>query len=272
LTGQVESVLSEIASQSGYEIVTQPDLPAEALARAKVVVALPPAAGLAEAAASAPGVQFLAAGIPGLEPANNLSILETGGGDVLAGMAAGYLAAVITPDWRIGMLNAADAPQAAAVRQAFADGVLFFCGLCRPAYPPYVAYPVITDVSSASAEGEAIAALDALAAQGVDTVYLPAPFSTEAVAGHAAQIGLQVIGSGPPPGAARSLWVASISSDLPAAVREAWPDLSTGKGGLRLETPLVLTERNEGLFSEGRQALVDRFLQDLQSGFITPSE
>lgn len=84
------------------------------------VVALYPAANLNELAAADPDIQFLAIGIPGLAPAPNLSQIE---GDGLrpdqGAFLAGYLAAIITEDWRVGVLSQSGSGGGLAARRGF---------------------------------------------------------------------------------------------------------------------------------------------------------
>jgi len=51
-------------------------------------------------------------------------------------------------------------------------------------------------------------------------------------------------------------------------VEQLWPDLVSGQGGITLPAPIVITDRNEALFSPGRQRIVDETLADLQAGYI----
>jgi hypothetical protein len=56
--------------------------------------------------------------------------------------------------------------------------------------------------------------------------------------------------------------------DAMGTVRQIWPRLLAGEGGFDLSTPLSLGERNQALFSPGRQRLVDRMLTDLLADYV----
>ena len=69
----------------------------------QIVVVLAPFPDLQTLAESTPDTKFLAVGFNDLAPGENLSVLRSGGGDYdIQGFIAGYIAALITPDWRVG--------------------------------------------------------------------------------------------------------------------------------------------------------------------------
>ena len=75
----------------------------------QIVVVLSPYPDLQALAESAPETKFLAIGFNEIEPTANLSVLRSGGGDFdLQGFAAGYIAAMITTDWRVVALSVRD--------------------------------------------------------------------------------------------------------------------------------------------------------------------
>jgi hypothetical protein len=62
--------------------------------------------------------------------------------------------------------------------------------------------------------------------------------------------------------------VATVRTDLASALEQIWPELMNGSGGINLDVPLVITDRNAALFSPGRQSLVEKLLSDLLAGYI----
>ena len=77
----------------------------------KVVIALPPDPGLAALTAAAPDVQFLAVGIPDLPAASNLSTIGATGIPVdQQAFLAGYIAGLVAPEWKVGILSQKDTP------------------------------------------------------------------------------------------------------------------------------------------------------------------
>jgi len=266
----LEPLLSELAAEAGLAIEPLHELLGAALgADVRLAVVPPPDPGIMNLASANPAVQFLAVGMEGLQAGGNVSVISGNGARPdQQGFVAGYLAAVITPDWRVGVLSRSDTPEGKAARNGFNNGTIFYCGLCRPAYPPFVQYPVFAEVSAASSPEERQAAADSLVSNAVKTVYLAPSAGDAALAEYLAGKGVQVIGGTQPPPAAAPQWVASLRADPLQAVRTAWTRLLNGEQGFRLETPLAMTDRNESLFSAGRQRLVDNLLADLLAGFI----
>lgn len=266
-TADLQETLAELAAQDSLSFETVADLSSVQFPPdARLVVALPPDPGLANLAAANPAVQFLGLGFPEMQPASNLSLIGAGGERPdQQGFLAGFLSAVITDDWRVGVISQPDSPAGIAARNGFANGVIFYCGLCRPAYPPFVQYPVFTDLPAGA---DPRTAVDALVNNAVKTVYLPPGVADATLLDILAQAGVQIIGSSTPPPQIVDRWVASISLDELGALRQIWPRLLAGEGGMNLSTPLALGERNAALFSLGRQRLVDKMLTDLLAGYV----
>jgi hypothetical protein len=83
-----------------------------------------------------------------------------------------------------------------------------------------------------------------------------------------AQAGVNLIGADTPPAGVQNNWIASIQTDPVSSVREVWLRLVNGEGGISLELPLIIADRNPGLFSPGRQRHVENILNDLMAGYI----
>lgn len=267
---EIQTVLSELAVQDGMEFEAVSELPSlELPPGVRVMVVLAPDPGLANLAAANPQVQFLGIGIEGIPAGANLSLIGTEGSRPdQQGFLAGYLASVVTPDWRMGAVSRADSVEGKSARLGFRNGAVFFCGLCRPAFPPFVQYPVTVELADGSDQSAMQAAADQLIANAVETVYLSPGAWDASLAEYLSEAGLNLIGSEPPPDPLRSRWIASIQVDQAEALRRVWPELISGNGGHTLDTPLVLTDVNPELLSEGRQQLVERMLADLLSGYI----
>jgi hypothetical protein len=238
----------------------------------RIVVALPPASGLAELAASAPETQFLAFGIQGLQPTPNLSAIASPAGrpDQL-GFVAGYLAAVITEDWRVGVVSEAGTTPGKAASLGFRNGMTYFCGLCLPVYPPFPnrGYPVQVDLPEGAGAADWQAAIDALTTWQVETVFVYPGVADDQLLVDLASAGINLIVAGPPAGVWRDHWVASLGSqDALPSLPDLWAKLLAGHGGEEVSLPLGLTGTNPDLLSPGRQHLVEAMLADLLAGFI----
>jgi hypothetical protein len=264
---ELEATLSELAAQDGLTFEVKTELDDLQLApETRLVAALPPDPGVANLAAANPQAQFLAVGIPGVTVTSNLSQIGSDGERPdQQGFLAGYLSAVLTPDWRVGVISHSGSPEGKAAQNGFTNGVIFYCGLCRPSYPPFIQYPILVDLAAVT---DPQAAVDSLVSNAVKTVYVSPAANDQALLDTLAQAGLQIIGSGSPQPQIAEQWVAGLSMDEMGAVRQVWPRLLAGEGGLNLSTPLALVERNPALFSPGRQRLVDKMLTDLLAGYV----
>ena len=266
----LQNVLGELAGQDGLRFETHTDLTSiEFGDQTRLVAAVAPDPGLLNLGSANPGVKFLAVGVPGLQAAQNLSVVGSQGTRPdIQGFLAGYLAAVITPEWRAAVITPAGSTDGQAAQLGFSNGEVFFCGLCRPAYPPFVQYPITAELPS-GANPEAIqAVVDIMKKNAVKTVYVYPGADNPALLEKLAQNGVNLIGGTPPPAALKDQWVASIQVDTLAAIRTIWPRLIGGEEAISIQTPIVLTNRNDALFSIGRQRLVEQTLTDLLAGYI----
>jgi hypothetical protein len=265
-----QSLLSELAAADNLTFETYTELAEiEFPPGVRLVVLLPPDPGALNLAAANPEVQFLAVGIPGLEAAGNLSVIGSEGDRPdQQGFLAGFLAAALTPDWRVGVISRGDTAEGRAARLGFSNGVVFFCGLCRPAYPPFIQYPQYAELAAGADQVAMQAAADSLINNAVETIYLSPGVGDPALLEYLANAGVNLIGSGTPPTQIQPSWIASIQLDAPGALRQVWPRLLSGEGGIALNVPLTLADRNPDLFSPGRQAFVEKMLADLLAGYI----
>ncbi|MFM8320541.1 MAG: hypothetical protein ACKOC5_06455 [Chloroflexota bacterium] len=272
-TGQataVQELLGELAAKHGLQFKTLTELSGQQLGpEVRVAVALAPDFGLQSLANANPGVQFLALGVPGIEPGVNVSVVTGGGARPdEAAFVAGYLAALITQDWRVGVISRGDSPAGKAARNGFLNGAVFYCGLCRPALPPFVQYPVFVDLAEGQSGAEAQAAAGPLIANAVQTVYVAPGAGDAALVEYLAGQGLRVIGGETPPPAAAGQWVATLRADETGALQQAVERLLNGETGFTIASPLGISAVNPGLLSGGRQRLVDNLLADLLAGYI----
>ena len=270
VSDQLSLTLSELAAAEGLEFEVRPSFTQDDLsAEIKLLAAIPPDPGLSELARAAPGTQFLGILIPGLEPTDNLTEIhddEIRSDNI--GFLAGYLAAVVTPEWRVGTISNNDSTEGVNQRQGFLNGAVFFCGLCRQTYPPFLNYPLYAEAPAASGPQEWQAVADILIDNAVETAYVAPGTGDDALFAYLAEAGINLIGTTSPPSGLQDHWIATITADISAAVRNAWPDLIADQGGAEYPAPLTVTEINPDLFSPGRQRLVDNLISELTNGFI----
>jgi hypothetical protein len=241
-----------------------------------IVVVIPPFPELTALAESAPDTKFLAIGFDGLNTGDNLSLLGSGGADFdIQGFIAGYIAAMITPDWRVGALSVQDDPNALAARNGFRTGVKYFCGLCNPKYAPtginYL-YPKFIDLPAGAADAEISVNIDILVDRFVNTFYIIPGVGTPQIYRKLIANEKNIIGSGIDYREEyRDFWVASLEYDLVNALVEFWPRFLETETGLEELPPLLITDVNPDLLSEGKLILVGKILEEVQAGFIKTS-
>jgi hypothetical protein len=229
----------------------------------KLVIALPPDPGIAELASQAPQVQFVTLGMEDIPPMANLSHIQGETRFDQQGFLAGAIAAMITPDWRVGVVSTSDTAEGKAARNGFLNGAVYFCGLCLAYHGPIFDYPLYVDIPSNAGQSDWQAAVDALVSQAVKTVYVFPGIDQAELMNALAQAGINIIGSGTPPEDIKAQWVASITTDPAEPIQEHLTEFLAGEGGIDMTAPLVIQEVNPALFSPGRQDLADKIRIDL---------
>ncbi len=270
LVEELQPFLSQTIPEAGYRFQVRSSLTAETIQAEDIgwVIALPPLPDLGTLAAAAPETSFLAVGFSGLEPASNLSII--GADDARMdhqGFIAGYLAALITPDWRVGAITT-NTETGQTARQAFVTGAKYFCGLCITTYPPFAEYPLHLQLDQGTSSADWQAASNVLINRGVETMYVLPGAGDDALLRHLAQSGVNIIGGTPPPDGLADSWVATLGFSPLEAFYQFWPDFVAGADGQMVDVLLAITNINPDLFSPGRQRLVDEMLTQVQAGTV----
>jgi hypothetical protein len=272
LVEPMQAYLDEQAVKVGLRFQVRPELSAAEMADVSIVVALPPASNLSELASASPNTRFLAVNFPDLAPAANLNVINLGSQRPdQVGFLAGFTAAEITPEWRAGILTAAGSGEGEAMRQGFVNGVFYFCGLCRPVYPPFpnTGYPITLQIPAGGNAADQQAAINQLRSWQVGTVFVDPAIADDSLLDQLAQAGINFILAGQPPQQNRASWVASLGfGDSLQAVAEGWSALLKGESGVSSALPLSFSETNPDLLSPGKQRLAEEMLKDLQAGFI----
>jgi hypothetical protein len=237
----------------------------------KVVIAFPPDPGLAALAAAAPGVQFLAVDIPNLATASNLSSIGAKGFPVdQQAFLAGYIAGLVAPEWKVGILSQKDNPSGDIAVTAFTNGFVYYCGSCRnPLFPqPAGIYPVVVRIPSDAKPGEYTAYADLLIQNVVKVAYVFPDVATSDLLSYMSQKNLLLVGQTLPSQTVAPQWITSIQPDEITAIKNIFPELVAGKGGQVVPTPLVLADVNSDMLSAGKLRLVQNVLAGLQNGSV----
>ncbi len=264
-----QKTVYDLTQASGMRFQVRNSLtPADLEPGLQVVIALPPDPGIAALAAAAPQVQFLAINIPEVAAGGNISVLGNNAQTDVAAFLAGYTAAMITEDYRIGMLMPKDNPDALRALNAYASGMKYYCGTCRPvlfyswAYPQYVEIPAEEDKTHYNAFADIL-----ILQYKVGTIYLHPDVATTDVQNYIGTTGVYMIGTRTPEQIPAG-WVMTIQPDIIKAIQNAWPGLLSGQGGITVQSPLGLSDIDSAILSEGKQRLVEQTLNDLQAGLI----
>jgi hypothetical protein len=270
ITSDAEEILQTFVLDHGLRLEIREKLTIDELVDdVVVVVAVPPAVGLAEFLSSRPEISFIALDVPDLERADNLFVI---GSDSThpdyQGFLAGYIAAIITEDWRVGVISISDTFAGQAARQAFIYGGKYFCGLCLQNYPPYHNYPVYVEIPSSSSKEEWYAAGDFLLTMDVETIYVVPGAGDETLLEYLAQQGINLIGGISPTEKLSPNWVATISPDLSYGLREMLPYVLEGNVPEDLSLPILIINENPALLSPGRKSNALVVLADLEEGLI----
>ena len=274
---QYQTLVYNLAQADGlrYQVrnsLTTADLAFEGPAL-KVVIALPPDPGLTTLTASAPGVQFLAVSIPGLTPASNLSSIGASGIPVdQQAFLAGYIAGMVAPEWRTGILYQKETPGGDAAHTAFEKGYHFYCGDCfNPNFSQpfsHGLYPIPVGIPTDAPESNYNGYADLLIRNFVKVAYVYPAIATPELLSYLAQNKVLLIGQTLPGEEVRPNWITSIQPDLISALQRIFPDLLAGHGGQIVPTPLLLADVNSSLLSDAKLRLVQQVLDGLQNGSI----
>ena len=267
-----QKTVYDLAQSAGFRFQVRNTLTPADLAEPglQILIALPPdpGPGIMTLAAAAPQVQFLAINIPGVTAGGNISVLGGNSQSEIAAFLAGYTAALITDDYRTGMMIPKDNADALRALNAYANGRTFHCGTCRPFYylpwsfPQYVEIPAEEDKANYDAYADIL-----MLQYKVRTIYLYSDIAIPELYEYIGTTGVYMIGTiTPDPRPAG--WAMTIQPDVIKAIQNAWPQLIAGQGGITVQSPLGLSDIDPSLLSPGRQRLVQQVLDDLQAGRI----
>ena len=239
----------------------------------RVVIALPPDPGLMELAAAAPQAQFLSVNIPDMVAGGNLSVLANTNRPDIAAFISGYIAAMITEDYRTGLLIPKDDQLGQITLAAFHNGFDYYCGTCTafiypswcataPCYPQHVEIPAEEDPVAYNAYSDFL-----VLQRQVETMYIAPQFATPELLTYLSSSGVLVI-SDLSPQQKLGNWVATIQPDVIHAIETAWPQLISGAGGVNITSPLILVDVSPEHLPPGKEQQAQDILAQLQAGYI----
>jgi hypothetical protein len=237
----------------------------------KVVIVLPPDPGIASIAPTAPNVQFLAVNIPNLTPGGNLSVLAGDAQGELPAFMAGYVAAMISDEYHIGMMIPKDNPDAQRAFNAFNNGMIYYCGLCRTFYMTEIGYPTYIEVPADESPSRYGGYANVLINdRKVYSIYVYPSLADADFLSYIGTQGVFLIGTSMPdprPGG----WVMTIRPDTVKAIQLTWPNLIAGQGGVNVQSPLGIADVDSSILTPGKLRLAQETLDALLAGRILPT-
>ena len=264
-----QTTVYDLAQQSGMRFQVRNAFTAADLEPGlQIVIVVSTDPGIVALAASAPQVQFLAVELPEIIPGGNISVLGSNAQNDLAGFLAGYTAALISEDYRIGMMIPKANADAIASLNAFANGMKFSCGTCRPLYLFPWTYPQYVEIPAEEDKNNYHAWADVLMLQyKVNTIFIYPDVYTEDLATYIGTTGASMIGTISPEQRPAG-WVMTIQPDLIQGIQNAWPQLISGQGGITFQSPIGIADVDPDLLSPGKQHDVEHILDELRAGRI----
>lgn len=264
LAAEARQIFQNYASEQQLNFEEAASLSVENMTpQTELLLLIGPYQGLAELAAAAPQARIIAIGSGQQVEASNLQSLTLSTlADEQTAFIAGYIAALSTEDWRIGLIYT---PEDILLAEAFIAGMKFFCGSCKPVAPPYTDYPQIEQITDAQNWQPAA---DMLFSQFAKTVYLTPQLESPAIQEYFFNRDILLVGSRLSDPRFGEGWLASVSADSLSTLRQQLP---LALAGLPLETeasPLTLSEINPSYLSEARLRDVQQVIDDLLVGFI----
>jgi hypothetical protein len=274
-----QTTVYDLAQQSGFRFQvrnTLSELDLEPALRVVIVLPPEPGPGITALAALAPQTQFLAINVPGITAGGNVSVLASNAQTDIVAFMAGYVGAMITDDYRIGMIYPDGNAEALSALDAYTNGKTYSCGTCQKYYlyqdeygnaldfPQSIAIPADEDPSNYG--GYAVYLIQR---RKVNYIYVYPDVATPELLAYIGSSGAVQVG-GAPQGGIPLYWAASLSPDTTGAIRAAWPNLVNGQGGQPVQSPIAFTDVDPNLLSPGKQAQAEQILADLLAGRISP--
>jgi len=268
-----QTTVYDLAQQAGFRFQvrnTLSELDLEPTLR--VVIALPPnpGPGIAALAAAAPQTQFLAINITEVTAGGNVSVLANNVQTDDIAFMAGYIGAMITEDYRIGMIYPEGNAEALSALDAYTNGKTYFCGICRPFYYlPYDFPQAIAIPETEPPENYGGYAVYLIQQRQAEFIFVYPEIASPELLAYIGNSGAVQVGSVPQDNIIPLYWAASLSPDTIGAIQAAWPNLVAGQGGQIVQSPLRLTNVDSTLLGPGKQTQAEQVLADLLAGRIS---
>ncbi len=273
IISRVIDAVEGFAAADGLALAVEDGLSSEMITpETRIVVGIGADLDISSIAADTPQVSFLALEHKGIGPGANLFVIGDPAEDWQRQVfMAGYLTALVSSDNKLGALIPADSENPEQIVEIFNNGARFYCGICRPQFPPYGNFPRWEILSLSNAEAGFQPVVDDFIVSGIDIIYVHGALASPTLFSYLAERDIKVV-SNSDPDARGPNWVGTLIVDPAPALDVIWTDLMTGQNGYQLPASVTVVNRNTGLFSEARYRLFDSVLSDLEQGLIGLSD
>ena len=266
-TQHYSATIQALSESSGIQFQALSSLDSNQINDAvRVAVFYAPNYDISAAAAGHPNTQFIVIGNAGLPPADNLTVVRSNAEHAL--FAAGYLAEIISYDWRAVGFVASDSASGDQAAWAFKNGGSYFCGRCSPTAPPYVQFPLVVSQPGGSPAAVWYSNYEGISENRFNTVFIDGNITDPAFYTQMANLGMTMLGSGNPPAGVEANWGATISSDVAGTLATIWPDIIAGQGAGEVFAEITLTNVNPDLVGDGVVNFFHEMARDLELGLI----
>lgn len=269
MLAEVNSAAQQAASENNWVVVNQAVFNGETgNVFLQAVVVFPGAGDPASIASTYPQSKVIALNGTADESLPNLVVLNTSGANLKqAAFLAGYTAAMLTENWRIGVISVNDTDQGVELTEGFLNGAYYMCGLCSPTEPPFYEYPQSVSLASSAAPDQWRQAADGLLNEWIGTIYLAPGAGDASLREYLASEGVILLGSEIPAENIRNQWGATFLPSLKQSVYE----LVTGgqNTGSWVNAGIQLTFINETFLTIGKKDHLNEVISLMENGFIS---
>lgn len=267
--------LSAFAQANGYTFSSYESVAVEQIAPSvKILVTTAEAAQVEIFNQQLPDLKIVAVDVSGFPPGlvNVHAITSEGGTIEQRAFLAGYALALTTSDYRVGAITLSGDDPGNSTRDSFITGVRYFCGLCKPNYPPFISqpyYPLTAEVTSPTDPADWQTAVDSLLNLAVTAIFVQPEISSVDLMTYLASKNITVIGVEGQAGLETAAKVVGVlGSDLLTSVESAVSGILAGEDIGSSTGSLELRQVNSDLMSDGRHILFERIREDLLNGLI----
>lgn len=267
---QIQESLERLIADSEYELVIKQDLSGILTDDVHVVVVVGEAVDVNGLALDYPDVSFVAVDNAGAIPAENVSVIGIPDTDQRQrAFMAGYLAALISDDYKVAALVPAEVEITEPALESFVVGVRFFCGICQPKYPPYQSFPQWETISVDYSPELLQQILDNFVNIGVEVLFLHGDLVSPTILTAIGEKGIRVV-SDQSAGTTVNNYAGTVLSNPAPVLESMWEDILEGNNGIYKAAAVELVDRNSGLVTDGRYQLFLEMAADLQAGLVYP--